>query len=100
MSAQPPSNYGDQHDVLGPSPDVNQAPDGYLQLDQQQQLDAAADSAMLFRMQAAAPHTSEFYDGLEENNPLRQLGMGATAQANEDKYLKRTYTQQQALSAQ
>ena len=33
MSAQPPSNYGDQHDVLGPSPDVNQAPDGFLQLD-------------------------------------------------------------------
>ena len=35
ISAQPPSNYGDQHDVLGPSPDVNQAPDGYLHLDQQ-----------------------------------------------------------------
>ena len=55
---------------------------------------------MLFRMQSAAPHTSEFYDGLEENNPLRQLGMGATAQANEDKYLKRNYAQQQALAAQ
>lgn len=70
LSAQPPSNYADQHDVLGPSPEVNQAPDGYLQLEQQQ-LRAPADPGVLFRLPAAAPHTSEFYDGLDENNTLR-----------------------------